>query len=157
MPVALSLAAALSDAGQDWSPEPSRQSREFRSPSLARILVVDDEPSVRRMLKRLLSEQGYAVVEAGDGSEALEIVIRDESGLDLVITDVKMPVMSGKELGRLLKVTLPGLPVLYISAYAADGAIVPADPGSPAPFLRKPFEPDDLILKVSMMLRGRRS
>ena len=120
--------ADLFDSGRGWTPDSSFEAGERKSARLARILIVDDEPSVRRMLRRLLSEGGYRIVEAGDGAEALEIAIRDESGFDLVITDIKMPVMDGRELGRLLHATLPGLPVLYTSAYTSDDG-KQGDPG----------------------------
>ncbi|MGH7497938.1 MAG: response regulator [Gemmatimonadales bacterium] len=147
--------ADLFDTEQGWTPAPSYDPLQAHSSGLGKILVVDDEPAIRRMLSRLLSEAGYQVCEAGDGSEALEIALRDETGLDLVITDVKMPVMDGRELGRLLRATLPELPVLYVSAYAADAAAGLSASGEPAAFVRKPFEPDGLLRKVLAMLRDR--
>ena len=149
--------ADLFDSGREWTPDPSFEAGERQSARLARILIVDDEPSVRRMLRRLLSEGGYQIVEAGDGAEALEIAIRDESGFDLVITDIKMPVMDGRELGRLLHATMPELPVLYTSAYTSDTGSKATQGGKSLPFLRKPFEPDGLLRSVASMLRQRDS
>lgn len=158
-PPVLSLVASadLFDSGREWTPDPSFEAGERQSARLARILIVDDEPSVRRMLRRLLSEGGYQIVEAGDGAEALEIAIRDESGFDLVITDIKMPVMDGRELGRLLHATMPELPVLYTSGYTSDTGSKATQGGKSLPFLRKPFEPDGLLRSVASMLRQRDS
>ena len=118
--------------------------------------VVDDEPTVRRMLMRLLSEAAYEVVEATDGEGALGIALRNEAGFDLVITDIKMPGMDGRELGRHLNAVLPGLPVLYISGYTSAPAGL-GDVGGSAAFVRKPFDPDDLLRKVEAMLRDQAS
>ena len=157
MRAVLSLVAGpdRSDFGEAWSPAPSYESGES-SRRVARILVVDDEPTVRRMLVRLLSEAAYEVVEATDGEGALSIALRNEAGFDLVITDIKMPGMDGRELGRHLKAVLPGLPVLYISGYTSAPAGL-GEPGGSAVFVRKPFDPDDLLRKVEAMLRDQAS
>lgn len=158
MPAVLFLVAGSdrSDSGNDWSPAPLYESSES-SPSVARVLVVDDEPTVRRMLARLLSEAGYEVVEATDGARALGAAMQSEAKFDLVITDIKMPGMDGRELGRHLNAALPGLPVLYISGYTSVPGGGLGDSGADAPFVRKPFDPDDLLRKVEAMLRDQAS
>src|SRR5205807_4269985 len=84
------------------------------------VLVVEDEDLVRRVVRKILHNQGYAVVEARGGNEALALCERLTDGLDLLITDVVMPEMNGRQLAHLISARLPGLPVLYMSGYTAD-------------------------------------
>jgi two-component system cell cycle sensor histidine kinase/response regulator CckA len=103
----------------------------------ARILVVDDEDLVRSVLARCLEEEGYAVVQARNGREALERLAED-GGIDLVLSDLVMPVMSGRELARELSSRRPELPVLWISGHPWEPALADA-PRQPAePVLQKP-------------------
>ncbi|MBW2030245.1 MAG: PAS domain S-box protein [Deltaproteobacteria bacterium] len=118
------------------------------------ILVVEDEGSLRKLVGAMLSELGYKVSLAANGEEAL--LLMEKKGLkpDLVITDVVMPDMSGKELVDRLRETHPDLKVLYMSGYT-DNAIVHhgvLDPG--IHFVQKPFTLDDLAEKVQAALRG---
>lgn len=80
---------------------------------LGRVLLVDDEPELRRLLRRFLARAGYEVVEAVNGSAGLLLARRER--FDVVITDVRMPLMSGLELLEYLVVEEPGLPVVLIS------------------------------------------
>ena len=114
-----------------------------------KVLVVEDEPTVRTMAVRALQEAGYKVHEASHGREALDLIERQTGDLDLVITDIGMPEMDGHELARQLQGTRPGLPVLYMSGYS--------DAGTVTPMLRKPFSPDDLVDLVGAMLAGRKA
>ena len=79
------------------------------------VLVVDDEPSVRDLVCRVLHGEGYRTIEAAHGGEALELLESGSEAVDLVVTDVVMPGMDGRELGRRLAQLKPSLPVLYIS------------------------------------------
>jgi len=88
--------------------------------STARILVVDDEPSVAGFLKELLSVAGYEAVLASDGAEALEIFQQQSGRFDLVITDQTMPNLTGAELARRLLALSPGLPVILCTGYSED-------------------------------------
>ena len=116
------------------------------------VLVVDDEKSVRDLLCRTLRDDGYRTLEAGHGGEALTLV---EAGdpIDLVITDVVMPGMDGRELGRRLAQSRPALPVLYISAYDVNDIFRRGSPSSSAPFLQKPFPHDILLTHVEQLLK----
>jgi CheY-like chemotaxis protein len=118
----------------------------------ARILLVEDEEAVRRMAARALVSRGYTVLEAANGAEALELVRQAPEPIDLVITDVIMPVVGGRELGERLAELRPGLQVLFISGYADDDVVRRGllSPGSP--FLQKPFEPEALARKVQKIL-----
>jgi CheY-like chemotaxis protein len=116
------------------------------------ILVVEDDESLRTMMAGLLAELGYKVTPAANAGEALLLV--EEVGLnpDLIITDVVMPNMSGKQLVDRLQRTRPDLKVLYMSGYT-DNAIVHygiLDPGTP--FIQKPFTRDVLGMKIRELL-----
>jgi hypothetical protein len=116
------------------------------------ILIVEDEAAVRRMAARALAAQGYAILEAENGAEALAVLARGGSPIDLVLTDVVMPLVNGRELGERLSVERPGLRVLFMSGYTDDDIVRRGllRPGSP--FLQKPFMPGDLSRKVREVL-----
>jgi two-component system, cell cycle sensor histidine kinase and response regulator CckA len=117
------------------------------------VLVVDDEPGVRDLVCRVLRGEGYHTLEAAHGGEALELVEAGIERVDLVVTDVVMPGMDGRELGRRLGQSQPTLPVLYISAYDVNDIFRRGSPRSSAPFLQKPFPPDHLIKSVEELLQ----
>jgi two-component system, cell cycle sensor histidine kinase and response regulator CckA len=107
------------------------------------VLIVEDEPSVRALAGEALRACGYTVLEASDGGEALLLCQGYKDPIHLVVTDVVMPQLGGRELARRLATLRPEVKVLYMSGYADDGA---AEAG--AAFLQKPFMPDDLARKV---------
>jgi nitrogen-specific signal transduction histidine kinase len=119
------------------------------------ILVVEDEDVVRSLACRGLREQGYTVLEARHGREALDRLAEDHHAVDLVISDVVMPELGGRELGARLAALRPELPILYMSGYTGDDVIQRGllEPG--APFQQKPFTPEGLARKVREMLDGR--
>ena len=119
------------------------------------ILVVEDEDVVRTLACRGLREQGYTVLEAKHGREALERVEGNHQPIDLVISDVVMPELGGRELGTRLAVLRPELPILYMSGYTGDDVIQRGllEPG--VPFQQKPFTPEGLARQVREMLDRR--
>jgi PAS domain S-box-containing protein len=119
------------------------------------ILVVEDEEVVRALACRGLRQQGYTVLEARHGLEALDRIEREGTPIDLVISDVVMPELSGRELGMRLAALRPELPVLYMSGYTGDDVIQRGllEPG--VPFQQKPFTPEGLARKVREMLDAR--
>jgi CheY-like chemotaxis protein len=119
------------------------------------ILVIEDEEVVRSLATRGLRGLGYTVIEAGNGIEALRYIGEHPGTLDLVICDVVMPEMGGRELGQHLAMFDPDLPVLYMSGYTGDDVFQRGllDPG--APFQQKPFTPGTLASKVRAMLDQR--
>lgn len=119
---------------------------------LQQILVVDDESMVRRFASRILTEGGYGVVEAGDGAEALDLVVRENVSLDLVLTDIMMPRLSGVELLEHLSVVAPGLPVVLMSGFSA-GDLTTRGISVPCGLLAKPFPPDRLLDEVRRCLK----
>jgi two-component system cell cycle sensor histidine kinase/response regulator CckA len=116
------------------------------------ILVVEDEEMVRGLASRSLREHGYTVLEARHGTDALRQLDSRPSGVDLVITDVVMPEMGGRELGRRLKSLRPSMPVLFMSGYTGADVIQRGLMDPDAPFQQKPFGPDGLARKVREML-----
>ena len=108
------------------------------------ILVIEDEPSLRKLCERILNALNYNVRVASNGDEALLLVEEQKLCPDLILTDVVMPKMSGKDLVGHLKKNLPDLKVLYMSGYT-DNAIVHhgiLDPGTA--FIQKPFSKSKL-------------
>jgi two-component system, cell cycle sensor histidine kinase and response regulator CckA len=116
------------------------------------ILVVDDEPAVRRMVVRCLGGLGYTVLEAEHGAEALDMLDLHSGSVALVLTDVVMPVLNGRELGERLLAARPDLPVLFMSGYTDDEVVRRGLLRPDAPFLQKPFEPANLSRLVREML-----
>ena len=116
------------------------------------ILLVEDEPSVRAVARQILARQGYVVLEAPDGQTALAMVDGGGSSVDLVLTDVVMPGMSGRGLADQLATRCPGLRVLFMSGYTDDAIVRHGmlEPG--LAYLQKPFRPDALVRKVREVL-----
>ena len=110
-----------------------------------RVLVVDDEEQVRRLLVRGLKLGDYDVVEASSGPEAIAILEQEAGEIRLVVTDIAMPVMNGVELAQRIGVEWPGVPVLFVSGHPYD--VVALDHAIIAPdrFLQKPFKVDTLL------------
>ncbi len=115
------------------------------------VLLVEDEDAVRRIVKVTLESAGYRVTEAPNAAEALDTARRSGAKIDLVITDVVMPVMSGRELAERLAKDHPGLRILYMSGYT-DDAVTRHGVGSGVSFLQKPFTPLALACKVREVL-----
>jgi len=116
-------------------------------------LLVEDEAAVRALGRRMLERRGYRVLEAASGAEALRHVDNHPDPIHLLITDVVMPGMSGRELARRLGDLRPGIKVLYLSGYT-DDALVRHGIESGEPFLQKPFSRDALAMKVRDVLDG---
>jgi PAS domain S-box-containing protein len=121
------------------------------------VLLVEDEAPVRQMASRVLQEYGYRVIEAKDGQEALRLLERSDGRIRMLVTDVVMPEMDGRELARRAEALSPGLPVLYMSGYTDDEIVRRGLLEAGQPFLQKPFNPETLGGQVARMLRGRRA
>jgi CheY-like chemotaxis protein len=119
------------------------------------ILVVDDEEGLRDLVCRTLQAEGYSTLEAGHGAEALEVMEAAPGPVDLVVTDVVMPGMDGRELGRRISQRWPELPILYISAYDVNDIFRRGSPRQSAPFLQKPFPLDGLVTIVRGLISSR--
>jgi len=114
--------------------------------------VVDDEEIVRILLTRALTEAGYRVIQATHGAAALAILEDESNGVDLVVCDLVMPGLSGRDLARWLTAHRADLPILFISGYPL-GYLEAHDLHDPTiPLLRKPFLPSRLIESVEEVL-----
>ena len=112
------------------------------------VLVVEDEPVLRAMIRRLLLREGYTVLEADNGTHALRL-LEGAAGrtVELVLTDVRMPQMGGRELAAVLARSQPGLPVILMSGFTAQlREIQLISPN--LPLLSKPFQDHDLLTTV---------
>jgi two-component system, cell cycle sensor histidine kinase and response regulator CckA len=121
-------------------------------PNRETMLVVDDEEMVRRLAARILLGEGYHVVEAAGGQEAIRVLQRAFQRIDLVVTDVAMPGIGGRQLGETIFRCWPRVRVLFMSGFPAhriveEGALDPT-----SPFLQKPFTRDQLTRKVKDVL-----
>jgi PAS domain S-box-containing protein len=116
------------------------------------VLLVEDEPLILRMARRVLSELGYTVLSASDGQEALEVLDRHAGGVQLLITDVVMPKMSGRELAARVMSLRPEIKVLYSSGYAADEIGEDGVLQDGIDFLAKPYVPSRLADAVRDVL-----
>ncbi|HEY8483430.1 MAG TPA: response regulator, partial [Longimicrobiales bacterium] len=116
------------------------------------VLVVEDEDAVRTLIRKVLEQKGYTVLEARDGQEAIRLSEGHDGPIDLAISDMIMPGMGGRELAARLRSARPGLKVLFISGYtgfeiAKRGLL---EPGTP--MLEKPFTPQALARMVREVL-----
>jgi PAS domain S-box-containing protein len=109
------------------------------------VLLVEDEEAVRRIAAAILRRRGYAILEARDGGEALERADAHAGAIDLLLTDVVMPGLSGRELAARLRERRPRLPVLFFSGYADDAASGPGAATEEERVLRKPFSAEALV------------
>ncbi len=121
------------------------------------ILLVEDEQSVLEFVQSLLLRKGYHVISVPDGPSALEACTRDETPIHLLITDVVMPKMGGRELARSIVARRPDIRVLFVSGYSEDAILNQGllEPGTA--FLQKPFTADALPRKVREVLDSRRT
>ena len=118
------------------------------------ILVVEDEPGVRNVTKRVLEVFGYTVHTAASGGEALLICEREGDAIQLMITDIVMPEMSGRDLSERLAKVCPNMKVLYMSGYTGDAVVHHGVLDRDMNFISKPFAIPELTKKVREVLDG---
>jgi CheY-like chemotaxis protein len=118
------------------------------------VIVAEDEDVARRLVSRLLEGEGYRILEARDGGEALRLAREAGPHLRLVVTDVVMPGMNGWELGLRLAVECPAVQVLYLSAFPRSDIFNRGAPSEGVPFLEKPFSSEVFLKTVRGMLDG---
>jgi two-component system, cell cycle sensor histidine kinase and response regulator CckA len=136
--------------------EPHEASGALSSPAQSRdargtLLVVDDEDAVRKTMKRILESAGYTVLEASNGENALRICVAHGDAIDLLVTDLRMPKMDGRELTRRARELRPHMGVLIVTGLA-DGSPLPSDG-----VLAKPFSAGGLLARIEQLLEGRKS
>jgi CheY-like chemotaxis protein len=127
-------------------------------PNEVTVLVVDDEEIVRQVITRLLEASGFNFLEAENGMRALEVVSQYDSRIDLILTDLSMPKMGGKELAERLKGTYPDLTVIFMSGFSLSksGELASEEIAAlPNQFLQKPFRAHELLSAIERALRSR--
>jgi len=132
--------------------EPAGPQKGGPAPGSETVLVVEDEPAVLTLSRRALEAQGYVVLAASDPLAALRVVERHGGTIHLLLTDVVMPGLSGRELADRLTAQRPGIRVLYMSGYPGDAVVQHGTLPSGSAFLQKPFSPDGLARKVRDVL-----
>jgi nitrogen-specific signal transduction histidine kinase/CheY-like chemotaxis protein len=116
------------------------------------VLVAEDEPAVRELVRQTLERHGYTVLEAKDGYEALRVFEERKSEIHLLLTDVIMPLMNGRELAKRLDSIRPGMKVLYMSGYTDEVLAFHGIAQPEIEFIQKPFTPSELVRKVELAL-----
>jgi two-component system cell cycle sensor histidine kinase/response regulator CckA len=116
------------------------------------ILVVDDEPMVRSTAQRALQAAGYTVYLAPNGVSALDFLATHPGGVDIVLTDIVMPHVNGRELSEWIAQRHPGLPVLFMSGYSGEDIQRRGVAPEHVPFIQKPFTASTLLAGVRMVL-----
>jgi CheY-like chemotaxis protein len=123
-----------------------------RAPGPATILLVEDDEGIRGLLRAILLDRGYVVLDASQGGEALRIADNYEGPIQLLLTDVMMPVMGGPELAERLAPLRPQMRVLYMSASPESALVCEGAVNTGAGFLQKPFTVDVLEQKLLELL-----
>ncbi len=140
------------------SEEPSKTRSELKNVFLdeerdrGMILIVEDDPSVKKILSQAISNMGYQMLSASNGVEALEVISQHGSVINLLITDMIMPKMTGKELGLQIAEDYPKIPVLFISGYTKNFLGETEILDSQLNFLQKPFTMEALLTKIQDIL-----
>jgi CheY-like chemotaxis protein len=116
------------------------------------LLVVEDQEEVRVTAARTLEEEGYRVLQAADGEQALEVLAGRNDDVRLVLSDLAMPCLGGRTMGERLREARPGLPVLFMSGYPEDDVRHQGMLEEGRPFIQKPFTPHALARKVREVL-----
>jgi signal transduction histidine kinase len=139
-------------ASSTFVPPPAAEPYSLRGSET--LLVVEDEERVRVLARTILRKYGYEVLEAGSGGDALIVSEQHQARIDLLLTDVVMPRISGPQLAARLLATRPDIKVLYMSGYFAGSTLQPDGHGTAAAFLQKPITPETLVRQVREALRA---
>ena len=121
-------------------------------PGKETILIVEDEAAVRKLARRFLETSGYSVVEAATVADAIHAAETSDATIDLLLTDVIMPDLSGPELAKRLRTLRPGLKVLYMSGYPGEFIARHGISEAEMAYLQKPFSQEALMGKMRQVL-----
>lgn len=116
------------------------------------ILLAEDDVPIRTMIATILGMRNYNVLAAGHGGEAMAMSESFQGRIDLLVTDIMMPVMNGRDLAAKLSSSRPGLGVLFISGFPGDHLPESLGSDSPVDYLAKPFRPDSLLSKIGDLI-----
>lgn len=119
---------------------------------MARILIAEDDPSMRHFLSIALQRAGHEIMACSDGLEAFRMLQIDDEPLDLILADIVMPGMDGIELAQRAAMLRPGIKVLFITGFAAVALKNGAEETAPRNVMAKPFHLKDLVDQVQQML-----
>jgi PAS domain S-box-containing protein len=142
----------VEESAEELSPAKCQQSE---AGGCETVLLVEDEESVRELVRLTLASRGYNVLEAENGESGLRIAESFKEHIDILITDVVMPGIGGRELARKLLLMRPGISVLYLSGYTEDAVVTRGALGPRTAFLQKPFTLQNLAKKVREVLHSR--
>jgi PAS domain S-box-containing protein len=134
--------------------KPAHSETRSDKPASGTILVAEDEAGVRRALQRMLFSAGYTVVTAANGAEALDLFAACGNDIDLLITDMVMPGMGGRELGRRCRALRNGLRVIYVSGYTRDSLLNQETFEEGTEFIEKPFTSEGILERISRVLHS---
>jgi PAS domain S-box-containing protein len=123
-------------------------------PGTETVLLVEDEPVVRQLVAEILESNGYTVLQAADGASAIEVLRRHVGGIGLLLTDVVMPGMSGRDVARAVTAMRPGTPILYMSGYTDSAIDQHGVLEAGLAFLQKPFSAQELTSGIRTLLDG---
>jgi diguanylate cyclase (GGDEF)-like protein/PAS domain S-box-containing protein len=149
-PGGTTFTAWLPAASEAVSTPPQQPQR--RGEPVETIALVEDEQAVRELATRILRGRGYTVIPAENGRHALDLLTRYPSRIDMLLTDVVMPEMSGRDLADRIGTMRPGLKILFMSGYSAEAVEQHGVLARGSAFIEKPFSPDALLSKVREML-----
>jgi DNA-binding NtrC family response regulator len=116
------------------------------------IALVEDEKTVLDLASRILRRKGYHVLPAENGRHAIDVIARYPHRIDMLVTDVVMPEMNGRDLADRINVMRPGVKILFMSGYSPEAVAQHGVLAQGAAFLEKPFSPDGLLRKVRDLL-----
>ena len=142
----------VEDSAEELSPTKTQPNEVGGSET---VLLVEDEECVRELVRVTLTSRGYKVIEAENGECGMRIAETFKEHIDILITDVVMPGMGGRELAKNLVSLRPDICVLYLSGYTEDAVVAPGALGPGTAFLQKPFTLQNLAKKVREVLRSR--
>jgi CheY-like chemotaxis protein len=115
-------------------------------------LVVDDQAGIRAIVRRILEARGFQVAEAGSGEEALSLLDRRREAFDLLVTDMRMPGMTGRDLADRVRFRHPSTRILFISGFTDDPSVQAGILPDRALFLSKPFNPEQFVAAVTKLV-----
>jgi CheY-like chemotaxis protein len=130
-----------SSSGPNDAPRPQRT-----------ILLVEDDDAVRGLLHHVLEREGYTILMAGDGPAGLAVAQTHSGPIDLLLTDIVMPRMTGRQLADEVRTCRPELPVLFMSGFADSGTVQLWQERGREGLLLKPFRPAELVVRIKGML-----
>ena len=116
------------------------------------MLLVEDEPGVRKLTNELIQTEGYTVLSAADPFQAIQLCLQTDGAIDLLLTDLVMPQFDGFQLAQRISALRPGIKILYMSGYSERTGNLAMDGLNPDSLIQKPFTLEDLLDKIAKAL-----